>query len=40
MQIRKKAKNVRADQQVLVQAIDGMGGVMNKRHLEARVMRQ
>jgi hypothetical protein len=38
MQIRKKAMNARADQQVSVDTIDGMGGVMNEGHLEVRVM--
>jgi hypothetical protein len=40
MQIRKKAMNVGADQQVLTNVVDGMGGVMNERHLEAGVMGQ
>jgi len=31
MQIQKKANNVRANQQVLVEAIDGMGSVTNER---------
>jgi hypothetical protein len=28
MQTRKKAKNVKADKQVLIEVVDGMGGVM------------
>jgi hypothetical protein len=40
LQIRKKARSVRAYQQILVKALDGMGGVMNERHLEANVMGQ
>jgi len=38
MQTWKKTKNVRVHQQVSIEAIDGMGGVMNERHLEASVM--
>jgi len=30
--------NVRRDQQVLANIIDGMGGVMNEGHLEVKVM--
>jgi hypothetical protein len=40
MQIRKKAMNVGADQQVLTNVVDGMGGVMNERHLKVGVMGQ
>jgi hypothetical protein len=32
------SKESKADRQVLTKAIDGMGGVTNERHLEARVM--
>jgi hypothetical protein len=38
MQTQKQAKNVRANQQVSTEAINGMGTVTNERHLEARVM--
>jgi hypothetical protein len=40
LQTQKKARNARVDQQVSIKAIDGMGGVMNERHLEASVMGQ
>ncbi len=40
MQTWKKARNVGAYQKNSTKAIDGMGGVMSERHLEARVMRQ
>ncbi len=32
--------NVGTDQQVSVDVVDGMGGVMNDKHLKARVMGQ
>ncbi len=38
MQIWKKTKNVGADQQVSTKVIDGIRGVRNERHLEAKVM--
>jgi len=40
MQIRKKAKNARVDQQVSTMTTNGMGGVRNESHFEARVMGQ
>ncbi len=40
MQTRKKAMNVSADQQVLANVVDGMGGVMNEGHSKVRVMGQ
>jgi hypothetical protein len=38
MQTLKKAMNVGTYQQVSTDVVDGMGGVMNDGHLEARVM--
>jgi hypothetical protein len=40
MQTWKKAMNVGASQQVSADILDGMGGVMNDKHLEAKVMGQ
>jgi hypothetical protein len=40
MQTQKKPKNARTNQQLSIEAIDGMVGVMNKKHLEAKVMGQ
>jgi hypothetical protein len=40
MQTQKKAMNVGTDQQLFAKTIDGMGGVMNEKHLEVRVMGQ
>jgi hypothetical protein len=40
LQTQKKARNVGTNQQVSVEGVDGMGGVMNERHLEANVMGQ
>ncbi len=36
----KESKNAGTNQQVSVEGVDGMGGVMNERHLEANVMGQ
>jgi hypothetical protein len=38
MQIRKKTMNARTYQQISINIVDGMGGVMNVEHLEAKVM--
>jgi hypothetical protein len=40
MQTWRKAMNVGTDQQVLANVVDGMGWVMNEKHLEAKVMGQ
>ncbi len=40
MQTWKKANNVGTNQQVSTKVVDGIGGVTNEKHLEARVMGQ
>jgi hypothetical protein len=39
MQTRKRAKNDATNEQASTESIDGMGGVMNEKDLEAKVMR-